>query len=55
MKRIKSNIGNNQNSTTDDVINIKRTLRYFGIYNGNTEFPYIDSEVENGIRIIQRS
>jgi len=53
MKRIKSNIGNNQKSNSKDVIQIKKTLKAIGIYEGDINSPYIDQELDRSIRKFQ--
>lgn len=55
MKKITSNIGNNQKSNPQDVIEVKKALKSLGLYKGDVNVPYIDADMDTGIRIIQRS
>lgn len=43
MKRISSNIGKNQKSNPEDVVEIKRALQSIELYNGDTDVPFIDA------------
>ena len=55
MKIISSNVGNNQRSNLEDVISIKKALKSIGLYNGDTEVPYIDFDMDKGIRNFQKN
>ena len=54
MKRITSNVGNNQSSNPEDVISIKKALNAIGLYNGNVSMPYIDAEMDKAIYSLQK-
>jgi len=54
MKRITTNVGNNQRSNPDDIITIKKALKTIGLYHGDTSMPFIDSEMDKAIYSLQR-
>jgi hypothetical protein len=55
VKKILSNIGNNQKSNPKDVIEIKKALKSLGLYKGDVNVPYIDAEMDKGIYAVQKS
>ena len=55
MKRITSNVGNNQHSNPEDILEIKKALKSMGLYNGDVHMPFTDSEMDRGIRQLQSS